>query len=336
MDPKSAEYLEALKHGVAQLPTVEKAVKAIVDRGIDNVFLVGCGGSLAVMSPLKYILDVTSSLPVYEFNASELLAVKPVKFTSRSLVITSSYTGTTKETVAAAEFAKSIGAPIIAFVGKLDSPLGHLADYAFANDSGRRRPRTSKLIMLYQIVFNLIRHTDHYARYDDMMNVLGMLPRILPEVKEAAEENAARFARVFGEEEFFITTGAGICWGEAYSYACCILEEMQWIKAHPSHAGEFFHGTFEILTGKTPLLILQGEDRTRPLLDRVIAFSRKYTNKVELIDTKAYEMKGVPEDLRGFLSPLVISAVLSRYSDHISEFRKHPLATRRYMFKVDY
>ena len=335
MDPKAVEYLEALKHGVAQLPTVEKAVKAIVDQGIENVFLVGCGGSLAVMEPLKYILDVASRLPVYEFNASEFLAVKPVKFSRRSLVITSSYTGTTKETVAAAEFAKSLGAPVIAFVGKLDSPLGHLADHAFANDAVAG-VTDSKLIMLYQIVFNLIRHTDQYPRYDEMMQVLGRLPEILPAVKEAAEEKAARFARVFAEEDFFITTGAGICWGEAYSYACCIFEEMQWIKAHPSHAGEFFHGTFEILTGKTPLLVLQGEDRTRPLLDRVMDFARKYTNKVELIDTREYDLPGVPEDLRGFLSPLVISAVLSRYSDHLSEFRKHPLSTRRYMFKVDY
>ena len=169
-----------------------------------------------------------------------------------------------------------------------------------------------------------------------MMQVLGRLPELLPAVKEAAEERAERFARVFGEEEFFITTGAGICWGEAYSYACCIFEEMQWIKAHPSHAGEFFHGTFEILTGQTPLLILQGEDRTRSLLDRVITFARKFTNKVELIDTRDYELRGVPEDLRGYLSPLVISAVLSRYSDHLSGFRKHPLSTRRYMFKIDY
>ena len=81
------------------------------------------------------------------------------------MVITSSYTGTTKETVQAAEFAKSLGAPIIAFVGKLDSPLGHLADYAFANDAVAG-VTDSKLIMLYQIVFNLIRHTDHYPRYD--------------------------------------------------------------------------------------------------------------------------------------------------------------------------
>lgn len=336
MDSKAAEYLEALKRGVAQLPMVERAVKKIVDQGVENVYLLGCGGSLAVMSPLKYILDVTSTLPVYEFNASEFLAVKPAKFSSKSLVITSSYTGTTKETVQAAEYAKSVGAPIIAFVGKLDSPLGHLAgEFAFAND-GVAGVTDSKLIMLYQIVFNLVRHIDHYDRYDDMMKVLGKLPEILPAVKEAAEEKAARFARVFGEEAFFVTTGAGICWGEAYSYACCILEEMQWIKAHPSHAGEFFHGTFEIVTGETPLLVLQGEDRTRPLLDRVMTFAQQYTNKIELIDTKDFALPGVPEDLRGFLSPLVISAVLSRYSDHLAEFRKHPLSTRRYMFRVDY
>jgi fructoselysine-6-P-deglycase FrlB-like protein len=335
MDPKAKEYLEALKHGVAQLPTIEKAVGELVAKGVDNVYLVGCGGSLAVMSPLKYILDVDSKLPVYEYNASEFLALKPAKFTSRSLVITSSYTGTTKETVAAAEYARSVGASIIAFVGKLDSPLGNLADHAFANDAVAG-VTDSKLIMLYQIIFNLIRHTDRYPHYDGMMQALGRLPELLPAVKEAAEEKAARFARVFGGEEFFITTGAGICWGEAYSYGCCIFEEMQWIKAHPSHAGEFFHGTFEILTGTTPLLVLQGEDRTRPLLDRVLDFARKYTNKIELVDTRDYELKGVPDHLRGYLSPLVVSAVLSRYSDHLAAFRNHPLSTRRYMFKVDY
>ena len=191
MDTKVAEYLEALKHGVAQLPAIEQAVKKIVDGGVENVFLVGCGGSLAVMSPLKYILDVNSMLPVYEFNASEFLAMKPVKFSSKSLVITSSYTGTTKETVKTAEYAKSIGAPLIAFVGKLDSPLGHLADFPFANDAVAG-VTDSKLIMLYQIVFNLIRFVDHYDRYDDMMKVLGKLPEILPAVKEAAEEKAAR------------------------------------------------------------------------------------------------------------------------------------------------
>jgi fructoselysine 6-phosphate deglycase len=67
-----------------------------------------------------------------------------------------------------------------------------------------------------------------------------------------------------------------------------------------------------------------------------MTFARKYTNKIELIDTKAFELPGVPEDLRGFLSPIVISAVLSRYSDHLAEYRQHPLSTRRYMFRVDY
>lgn len=332
---KEKVYKQALINGVAQRSAIEKALTEIVERGVDSVYLVGCGGSLAVMSPIKYILDVNSRLPVYEYNASEFFNLKPCKFSSKSLVITSSYTGTTKETVEAAEYAKEVGASVIAFVGKLDSPLGTLADYAFAND-GVAGVTDSKLIMLYQIVFNLIRLVDGYSRYDEMMAALATLPESLPAIKEAAEERAQRFARIFAEEEFIITLGAGACYGEAYSFACCILEEMQWIHAQPMHAGEFFHGTFEIVTGKTPLLILQGEDRSRPLIDRLNIFAEKYTNKVEIIDTKHYTLPGVADDLRGFLSPLVISAVLSRYSENLAAFREHPLSTRRYMFKVQY
>lgn len=133
-----------------------------------------------------------------------------------------------------------------------------------------------------------------------------------------------------------MTLGAGAVWGETYSYAVCILEEMQWIKAQPVHAGEFFHGSFEIVQEDTNLLVFQGEDLTRPLLDRVITFANKYTKNMVLIDTKDYPLYGVPEDLRGYFSPFVISAVLDRFSENLASVRNHPLSTRRYMTKVEY
>jgi len=156
-------------------------------------------------------------------------------------------------------------------------------------------------------------------------------------IKEKAQDFAAAFAEKYQNEEFLMTIGAGACWGEAYSYAICILEEMQWMLAQPVHAGEFFHGPFEIVTDESPcLLIFKGEDLSRPTVDRVTEFAGKYSKKINVIDTKDYELEGVPEYLRGYLSPLVLSAVLERVSNHLEVVRSHPLSTRRYMFKVEY
>lgn len=328
-------YIESIENGVRQRPDIEKAVGELLKKKIENIFLVGCGGSLAVMSPLRYIMDIESKIPAYEYNASEFLAVKPCRFHSGSLMITSSYTGTTKETVAAAEYAREKGASVIAFVGKPDSPLGRLADYAFANDA-KAGVTDSKLIMLYQILFNIIKKIDSYRDYDEWMKTMELLPNLLDQVKEAARGKAEDFAQTYKDEKFFFVTGSGMSWGEAYSYANCILEEMQWIYAQPVHSGEFFHGAFEMLTEDSAIIVMQGEDRTRPLGDRVMDFVSKHTKKIIHVDTKDYELPGVPEKFRGYLTPIVLSAVMSVYSERLEAARNHPLSTRRYMFKEEY
>lgn len=329
------EYKEVLQRGIEQKSNIEEAVKNVVERGVENVFLVGCGGSLAVMSPLKYILEINSKLPVYEYNASEFINIKPKQFTDKSLVILSSYTGTTAETVAAAKLARETGASTIGFAGEAATPLGQNVDYVFAN-AAKSGVTDSKLIMLYQIVFNLIKYTDNYDRYEEMMEALATLPENMVNIKKLAEEKAEKFANDYKDAEYFMTLGAGSVWGETYSYAICILEEMQWIKAQPVHAGEFFHGSFEIVQENTNLIVLKGEDLTRPLLDRVVTFANKYTKNMILIDSKDYPLTGVSEDLRGYFSPFVVSAVLERFSENLSLVRNHPLSTRRYMTKVAY
>ena len=50
-------------------------------------------------------------------------------------MITASLSGTTKETIAAAEYATSVGATVISLVGEADSPLGVAFTYAVANEA---------------------------------------------------------------------------------------------------------------------------------------------------------------------------------------------------------
>ncbi|HPR96645.1 MAG TPA: SIS domain-containing protein [Thermotogota bacterium] len=329
-------YKKVLERGLEQRETIEKTIDSIYkNKEIENIFFVGCGGSLAVMLPCKYMLDELSTITTNVYNASEFINLKPRTFTGNSLVIVSSYSGKTPETVEAAKMAKEKGAPVIGFMGEKDSLLGRTVDYAFANQA-ETGVTDSKFIMLYQIVFNVLKHRGETERYDEFMKALVSLPENLVKIKEKAEDRARKFAEENRDEKYFMVLGSGICYGEAYSQAICIFEEMQWIHAQPINSGEYFHGSFEIVREDTNIIILKGEDLSRPLGDRAEKFSKKYSQKVTVIDTKDYELSDCPVEFRGYFSPLVCSAVLGQFSSHIADIREHPLSTRKYMGVVEY
>jgi len=329
-------YKKVLEVGLAKRSEIEKTVKQIFDDNtIENIFLVGCGGSLAVMLPCKFILDEISDITTNVYNASEFINLKPKTFTKNSLVIVSSYSGKTPETVKAAQMAKQIGAPTIGFMGKADTPLGEAVDFVFTNHA-ETGVTDSKIIMLYQIIFNVLKLRGEFDGYDAFCKSLDALPEGLVKIKEKVEKRAAQFAQQNKDEKFFMVLGSGICYGEAYAQATCIFEEMQWIHAQPVHSGEFFHGSFEIVREDTNIILLKGEDLSRPLGERAETFCNKYTKKLTVLDTKEFELEGVDEKFRGYFSPLVCSAVLDRYSKNIADVRNHPLSTRKYMGIVEY
>ena len=79
------------------------------------------------------MLKTNSALVWYHEIAAELLAAKPRSLTRDSLFITASLSGTTKETIAAAEYARSMGATVISFVGDRTAPLAAVSDYVVEN-----------------------------------------------------------------------------------------------------------------------------------------------------------------------------------------------------------
>ncbi|HTC71231.1 MAG TPA: hypothetical protein VK662_16800, partial [Acidothermaceae bacterium] len=99
---------------------------------------------------------------------------------------------------------------------------------------------------------------------------------------------------------------------------------------------ELFHGSLELIETDTPVLVLQGEDYSRAIDDRAIAFSRRYSDDVTVVDTGAYALKGVSEDLRPLMSNVVLNHALRRISLHLQSARNHSLDSRKYYRKVSY
>jgi fructoselysine-6-phosphate deglycase len=116
----------------------------------------------------------------------------------------------------------------------------------------------------------------------------------------------------------------------------CILEEMQWIRTRPVHASDFFHGTLELVEPDVSVLLLKGEDATRPLADRVERFVSGLTEKLLVLDTADVELPGISPTTRALVSPVILAALLERVSAHLEVLRDHPLTTRRYYRRMAY
>lgn len=310
---------------------IEKIADTLSKDGFDNIFFTSSGGSIAMMQPFEYMIKTISKLNVYSEISAELLLAPNKQLTSNSIAILASKSGDTKETVAAAEYLKKLGVRTVAIVGVKDSPLTKLATYPIVYGDGRPQE-----MMLYFLIGRLLKNNGDFKNYDKFADQLEKLPKALNDVRKASDEKARIFAEKYKEEPYQIWIGSGNLWGTTYSYSMCVLEESQWLRTKSVSSPEFFHGTIELIEKDVCVTLLKTEAETRALDERVEDFVKDYTDKFNVFDTKDYDLEGIDEEFRPYLSPVVMNAVLGRISAHLEKLRNHPLELRRYYRKVKY
>ncbi len=331
-----ARYEKVVGDAIALRPQIEAAVDKICQEGYSNIFFIGCGGTYAHSLPMKYWLDTTSNIETYSVIAAEFLAAGHKKFSKDSVCVFSTRSGNTKEIVAAAQYCKKAGARTVIYVSNDNTPVCQFADYklySFAEDDC-----LCEAIYTYMITLlgRFMKNAGEFDAYDAFMHqYAGIVPYLL-KAKEQWEDKCAKMAAEHKDTAYHMIVGSGMLWGEAYDYAMCILEEMQWIKTKSIHAAEFFHGTLELVEEDTSLILFYGEDETRPLMDRVMKFSQNITKVINVFDTKEIELPFLEQQFRKIVSPMVMYAITERLSCHLEKERNHPLTTRRYYRQMEY
>lgn len=218
-----------------------------------------------------------------------------------------------------------------------DSPLAKEAEYVAVYDWGENAQAiNTNYGVLYQIVFGALHVLENHPAFEPAIDGLNKLQTVYDKALKQEADHAKAFAKAHEKEDIIYTMASGANYGVAYSYSICILMEMQWIHSHAIHAGEYFHGPFEIIDESVPFIILLGLDETRPLEERALSFSKRYGKKLTVLDAAAYDFSGIDDSVKGYLAPLVLNRVLRSYADALAEARNHPLSQRRYMWKVEY
>ncbi len=325
----------------AQRPLVEAFAADVVRAGLRNVYLVAAGGSLIALQNLQYVLDRRSTkLPTRSFPATEFIYRAPAALGRGSLVVTASHTGTTKETVAAATFAREHGATVVAATKLSTSPLAQAANVAFtydvaAEDHGLGDPKDITFALLG---LALLRESGELSaeEYAHRVATLGQLQDVLVEAVRETEDLNHRIAGALKDEPIIYVLGSGANESTAYTLAMCFLQEMQWKHAAHFHAMEFLHGAMEVVTEDTPVIVFLSEEATRPIDERAKAFVERYSRKGWFIDSRDLSLTGIAPEDRPWVSTFALDAVMARLARHFEAATGHDLKERRYMFKVDY
>lgn len=326
LKPIDADTVDKLSSAVAERDAIRAVVSKVVESGLRNVYFVGAGGSLICSYPAHYLLGEFAPFPSTQVQSDELNSNVPSLMGPGSLVVLASYTGKTKETVAAAKTAKGAGATVIA-AAKEGSPLADAVDVSFSGKSD---------VFELVVALELLAATDSGPSSEVVDATLGALPTAVLSAIEEAEEHLAEIARAFADEPITYVLGSGPSYGWAYGLAMCFLQEMQWKHAASFNSGEFFQGAFEMVDDDTAVILWLGDDPSRPLADRAKRFLEQYCAKARYVDVRDLTLPGVPAEGRQIVSPIVVGALANRLAQHYESVRGHDLETRRYMFKVDY
>jgi len=304
--------------------------------GVRRLFFVGCGAPNKVMAVSKYWIEhVAQELEVRLYYPAEFIRLNPPALDDGTLVILGSDSGATPETVEVAEFLSQRLCITVGITQATDSPLAQAVDHPLPYGKSRQG-YYARYIAQQALVGGLLKELEGWALHDDVMQALGALPGALADAMEANEARAAEEARAYKDDRVLYLVGAGPCFSTAYVSAVCMLMEMQWMHSHPIEAAEFFHGPFEIVDETTPLILLVGEDPSRPVAERVVRFCKRYTERLMIYDSADFEMKGISKEARPLVAPFVVQAALDRLVEHLAVWHDHPLTTRRYMGKVAY
>jgi len=302
---------------------------------IDRIYLVGCGGPNRAMLTVEYWIEhCSSAIEVRRYFPAEFMTINPRRLDARTLVVLGSKSGTTAETVQAAEFVRGRPCHVVAITEKPDSALAQ--SVASPLLMGASSGGASMFMLLQALVGGVMAEADKWELFDPLMSSLHALPQVLADTAAASDLRSAEDARLLKDDRILYHIAAGPMFATAYVWGVCVLMEMQWMHSIPLEAAEFFHGPFEIVDQNTPIVLMKGEDPSRPLMDRVERFCKKYTERLFIYDTADYPMPGIDPRIRAIVGPNVLQAALRRISDRLAVWHNHPLTTRRYMWKTDY
>jgi len=253
----------------------------------EELILVGSGASYASLYAGHYFMRVASALPTTLAFGPELVGDDPAGLRSRRAVaIMASYGGRTVDTLEAADYLSGLRIPRIAITRDENSLLAANCDHVISY--GSKCLFTSAMANLLLLLAELLLLRGEQSAAIEMKEALRRLPdQIRTVISKGEREALAALERVCDEELFYVL-GDGALWGLAYQYGYTNLTEYARVHAACLRSCEWRHGTLELLFRRPAVIMLLGNDGSRPYAEATRDYCVDRGAKVTVFDVRDY------------------------------------------------
>lgn len=265
---------------------VRELAARLREQGIARVFLVGCGGSYALLYSGEYLLNRFSTVPAQALTAYEFTGRASAAVDERALVVLASYSGETEDAVAALRFAREHGATTLSFTRTLENTLARDSTHAIPYQSIALY--AAPLLLLYLLCLEWARLAGD-ATATEVLGALDRLPAALGRVYRESAAPARAHAERLRDATLLYVIAAGALYGLGYKFALTVF--MENIRVHGSiiHSAEFRHGPNEMLDRNTaPMVFLLANDEQREMGQRVLSFVQGQGVETVVFDAAEY------------------------------------------------
>jgi fructoselysine 6-phosphate deglycase len=333
-----SQFIHYLDGAVSLIDEAAELGRNLSDKGFSKLVFVGCGAPFRVMSTITYWIEKKCTETQFSiYYPAEFVHQDPKFIDKKTIVILGSYSGTTPEIIDAAKYCQTKPCFSIGITRLADSPLSLNVDQKLLFGDTKLGDY-SRFIVTSALVsgFLFAAEPQNWDIHEKLLSSLRNLPTALFTALEQTETRIQEFTKEYSSHNSMFVVGAGPMFHSAYMLAFNSFMEMFWMHVTPVVAAEFFHGPFELVDESFPVINLIDETAHREEAERVKNFGEKYCGGFINFDSKDYELKGIDETIRPFVSAVVLDAATRRMIDYFSEARRRDRSVRRYMGKVDY
>ncbi|QTG17187.1 SIS domain-containing protein (plasmid) [Agrobacterium tumefaciens] len=318
-----------------QLAPTIKQLKDVADfgrvtfSGINQVVFVSAGAGLAIGRSLKRYTDEVGEKLRYTVYASaafvSLARAKPSTVNdANTVVILSSKSGATPETVAAAESLKGKACKTVVFTKSEDAELASFGHKAFFTGNTTQAFHATHMLMT-AFLGGILAARENWTLLPTLLSSLEALPTDLFHAASKGVLPGKEFAAGFAPHDplYFVASGSAEI--VPHAFGLCVLQERFGFDIHTVDGGDFFHSVVETVRPGTQnhyILIIPADVSRPEMLDIKTFFERQSKKKevsFQVIDTNEFDMSGIDPQLRGILGPMLAEAFLKPWAPALAK-----------------
>ncbi len=332
------EQPQRLRDLLLQRATAAKIAQAILERGVNYVFLAARGTSDNAGRYANYLWGAQNGLPLALATPSLFTYYQAPPLLKNALVVGVSQSGKSPDIVSVLEEGRKQGCLTLAVTNAPDSPLAKTADFVFDINAGAEKAvaatktYTAELMALAMISAAL---KNDETIWKQLAQVPGWVDKVLER-----DTDIQRMAQRYRYMNQCVVLGRGYNYATAFEWALK-MKELTYVVAEPYSSADFQHGPIAMVEGGFPVMAIAAKGKVfDSMLEMLTRLRQQHNAELVVIsdDAQALNLAQspilLPASMPEWVTPLVSIVPAQLFACHLTSVKGFDTEKPRSITKV--